>query len=216
MFTSLFKARFVFIGSFVAMTTAAFAGSSATPMVNIPDGDFLSGPNKAKVSVKAFEIDKFEVTNAQYKEVDKDFQIPAGKENNPATDVNYFDAEAYCKSVGKRLPTSAEWEKAARGGDGRVFPWGNKSDPGKANVLESGKGASVPVGQYKDGGSSYGVMDMSGNVWEWVDAYADAEKQYRVLMGGSFFDEMGNSTSYSRIRSIPDDTHEYYGFRCAK
>lgn len=199
------------------MTTVAFAGpSSTTPMVNIPEGDFLSGPNKAKVSVKAFEIDKFEVTNAQYKEVSKDFQIPAGKENNPATDVNYFDAEAYCKAVGKRLPTANEWEKAARGADGRTFPWGNKADPGKANVLESGKGATVPVGLFKDGGSSYGVMDMAGNVWEWVNAYADAEKQYRVLMGGSFFDEMGNSTAYSKLKSIPDDTHEYYGFRCAK
>ncbi|MBF0635095.1 MAG: SUMF1/EgtB/PvdO family nonheme iron enzyme [Nitrospinae bacterium] len=200
----------------MAMTTAAFAGSSTTPMVSVPAGEYLSGPNKAKVNVKAFEIDKFEVTNAQYKEVAKDFQIPAGKENNPATDVNYFDAEAYCKAVGKRLPTSSEWEKAARGADGRTFPWGNKADPGKANVLESGKASSIPVGSYKDGGSSYGVMDMAGNVWEWVDAYADTEKQYRVLMGGSFFDEMGNSTAYSKIKSIPDDTHDYYGFRCAK
>lgn len=215
MFASL-KTHFVFVIAMAAMTAGAYAESSPSPMIQIPEGEFLSGPNKTKASVKAFEIDKFEVTNAQFKEFDKEHTIPAGKENNPATEVTYFDAEAYCKAAGKRLPTSAEWEKAARGADGRTFPWGNKADPAKANVVESGKTASVPVGNYKDGVSPYGVMDMSGNVWEWVDAYADSEKQYRVLMGGSFFDDMNNSTVYSRLRSIPDDSHEYYGFRCAK
>ena len=215
MFTSR-KAHFIFISAFVAITTVAYAGSSSTTMIAIPEGEFLSGANKAKVRVKAFEIDKFEVTNAQYKEATKDFQIPAGKENNPVIEVNYFDAETYCKAVGKRLPTATEWEKAARGAEGRIYPWGNKADPGKANVLESGKTTSLPVGQYKEGASPYGVMDMTGNVWEWVDTYADADKQYRLLMGGSFFDDISNSTTYSRIRSIPDDSHEYYGFRCAK
>jgi len=194
----------------------AYAGSSSTPMVKVPGGEFLSGPAKAKASVKDFEIDKFEVTNGQYKEAIKDHAFPAGKENNPAAEINYFDAATYCKEVGKRLPTAAEWEKAARGADGRTFPWGAKADPGKANVMESGKAATLPVGQYKEGVSPYGAMDMTGNVWEWVDAYADADKQYRLLMGGSFFDEINNATTYSKIRSIPDDSHEYYGFRCAK
>jgi serine/threonine-protein kinase len=185
-------------------------------MVKIPGGEFLSGPNKTKATVKDFEIDKFEVTNAQYKDAVKDHAVAAGKENNPASEVNYFDAETYCKSLGKRLPTATEWEKAARGADGRTFPWGNKGDPAKANVLESGKAATLPVGQYKEGASPLGVMDMVGNVWEWVDAYADTDKQYRLLMGGSFFDDMANSTTYSKIKSIPDDSHDYYGFRCAK
>jgi formylglycine-generating enzyme required for sulfatase activity len=185
-------------------------------MVKIPDGEYVSGPNKAKVAVKAFEIDQFEVTNSQFKEVNASFEIPKGKENNPVTEVTYFDAEAYCKAVGKRLPTSTEWEKAARGSDGRLYPWGNKAEVSKANVLESGKTTTTPVGAFKDGASPYGVMDMAGNVWEWVDAYADADKQYRVLMGGSYFDEISNATVYSKLRSIPDDPHEFYGFRCAK
>lgn len=215
MFASL-KIHFLFAVAMTAMAAGAYAESSPTPMIQIPEGEFLSGSNKTKASVKAFEIDKFEVTNAQFKAFDKDYTIPAGKENNPAVEVNYFDAEAYCKSSGKRLPTAAEWEKAARGSDGRTFPWGNKADPSKANVVESGKTSSVAVGDFKDGASPYGVMDMAGNVWEWVDAYADTEKQYRVLMGGSFFDDINNATAYSRLRSIPDDSHEYYGFRCAK
>lgn len=200
----------------MAATTMSYAGSSSTPMVKVTGGEFLSGQNKAKVTVNDFEIDKFEVTNAQYKETIKDHAFPSGKENNPATEINYFDAATYCKEVGKRLPTATEWEKAARGADGRIYPWGNKADPSKANVLESGKTASLPVGQYKEGISPYGAMDMTGNVWEWVDAYGDADKQYRLLMGGSFFDDMSNSTVYSKIKSIPDDSHEYYGFRCAK
>lgn len=215
MFTS-FRASFIFVSAFMAATSMSYAESPSTPMVKIPAGEFLSGPNKAKVTVKDFEIDKFEVTNAQYKDAVKDHAFPAGKENNPATEVNYFDAAAYCKTVGKRIPTGAEWEKAARGTDGRTFPWGNKADPAKANVLESGKAAALPVGHYKEGASPYGLMDMAGNVWEWVDSYADTDKQYRLLMGGSFFDDMANSTVYSKIRSIPDDSHEYYGFRCAK
>lgn len=215
MFASL-KTHFAFIIAIAAMTSVAYAGSSPSPMIQIPEGEFLSGPNKTKASVKAFEIDKFEVTNAQFKEFNKEHTIPAGKENNPAADVTYFDAEAYCKAGGKRLPTSAEWEKAARGSDGRIFPWGNKADPGKANVVESGKTGTIAVGSSKENASPYGVMDMSGNVWEWVDAYADTEKQYRVLMGGSFFDDINNSTVYSKLRSIPDDPHDYYGFRCAK
>ena len=215
MFTS-FRVGIALFGSFMDATTMVYAGSSSTPMVKVPGGDFLSGPNKTKVSVKDFEIDKFEVTNAQYKEVVKDHSFPAGKENNPATEINYFDAATYCKEVGKRLPTAPEWEKAARGSDGRIYPWGSKADPAKANVLESGKAASLPVGHYKEGASPYGAMDMTGNVWEWVDAYGDADKQYRLLMGGSFFDDMNNCTVYAKIKSIPDDSHEYYGFRCAK
>lgn len=215
MFTSL-RGSFIFITAFAASAAMAHAASSSTPMVKVPDGEYMSGQNKAKVSLKAFEIDQFEVTNTQFKEVNASFEIPKGKENDPVSEVTYFDAEAYCKAVGKRLPTAAEWEKAARGSDGRVYPWGAKADPAKANVMESGKAATTPVGSYKDGASPYGAMDMAGNVWEWVDAYADADKQYRVLMGGSYFDEIGNATVYSKLKSIPDDPHQFYGFRCAK
>ncbi len=185
-------------------------------MIDIPGGDYKSGPSKKTVKVEKFSIDTYEVTNAEYKEVNKNFEIPAGKEKNPVQEISYFDAEAYCKALGKRLPTLFEWEKAARGTDGRLYPWGNDFDKSKTNTVESGKGGTVPVGSYPNGKSPYGVMDMAGNLWEWVDAWDSAEKKYRLSMGGSYFDDEENAKVFSELKSIPDDEHEYVGFRCAK
>jgi formylglycine-generating enzyme required for sulfatase activity len=185
-------------------------------MVKIPGGNFKSGKDRKPASVKEFRIDKMEVTFAQYKIFDKNIVIPQGKNNYPVSEISYFDAKGYCKSMGKRLPTMHEWEKAARGDDGRKYPWGNKFDPKKANTQESGFGDTVSVGSFKDGKSPYGVMDMTGNVWEWVDAWASEDKKYRLVMGGSFFDEENMNTAYSTLMSIPDDIHTYIGFRCAK
>ncbi len=200
---------------FIAIVPKSFAEPGS--MVDIPEGDYKSGPTKKTVKVQKFSIDTFEVTNAQYKEFRKDFEIPAGKEKNPVAEISYFDAEAYCKSVGKRLPTLNEWEKAARGTDGREYPWGNKFDPAKANTIESEKNGSVPVGSLSKGQSPYGVMDMAGNLWEWVDAWdASGEKKYRLSLGGSYFDDAENAKVYAELKAIPDDQHEYVGFRCAK
>ncbi len=187
-------------------------------MVDVPEGNFQSGTSKKTVTanVGKFSIDKFEVTNAQYHTFKKEFNVPAGKEKNPVGEISYFEAEAYCKSVGKRLPTRNEWEKAARGTDGRLYPWGNKFDPTKANTVESEKGGSTPVGSFEKGKSPYGAMDMAGNVWEWVDEWEGADKKYRLALGGSYFDDAENASVVSILKSIPDDMHEYVGFRCAK
>ncbi|MBI5636669.1 MAG: SUMF1/EgtB/PvdO family nonheme iron enzyme [Nitrospinae bacterium] len=185
-------------------------------MVEIPAGDYKSGPSKKTVKVEKFSIDTNEVTNAQYKEFRKEFEIPAGKEKHPVAEISYFDAEAYCKAVGKRLPTRNEWEKAARGTDDREYPWGSKFEKGKANTLESEKNGTTPVGSYPKGASQYGVMDMAGNLWEWVDAWDSGEKKYRIAMGGSYFEDGDMSKVYTELKSIPDDQHEYMGFRCAK
>jgi len=185
-------------------------------MVKIPGGEFKSGKDNKTADVKGFKIDKFEVTFAEFNKYDKETPVPAGKGNYPVSEISYFDAEGYCKSLGKRLPTMPEWEKAARGDDGRKYPWGNQFDSKNANTQESGVGETVAVGSYKGGKSPYGVMDMSGNVWEWVNAWASKDKKYRVVMGGSYFEEAGNSTVYSTLKSIPDDIHSYIGFRCAK
>ena len=184
-------------------------------MVPIPGGKFLFGEDKKKIEVGEFYIDKYEVTNAQYKKFKPEHTFPDGKEDFPVTEISYFEAEEYCKEAGKRIPTSAEWEKAARGADGRLYPWGDKFDTKKTNSIEAAKDAPVKVGSFEKGKSPYGVYDMSGNVWEWVDAW-DSKKQYRILRGGSYFDGEDLNKTISTLMSIPDDIHGYIGFRCVK
>jgi len=213
------KDKSVLLGIFVfamIVAHASFISANEKEMVKIAGGEFKSGADSKPANVKTFQIDKYEVTQKNFAKTTKDWEIPAGKENHPATEVTYFEAEAYCKSVGKRLPTALEWEKAARGKDGRIYPWGNDFDGAKANTVESGPGSTVPVGSYKNGVSPYGVHDMSGNVWEWVDGWSGDDKKYRIVMGGSFFDGAKKGKVYATLRSIPDDSHTYVGFRCAK
>ena len=207
------------VGLFItAIMLIPFSSANAqeVPMVEVPGGEFKSGPDLKPVNVKAFSIDKYEVTNAEYKKVVPDHAIPAGKENHPVVEISYFEAEKYCKALGKRIPTDLEWEKAARGNDGRLYPWGADFDSSKANTVESGIGGTTPVGSYKNGQSPYGAMDMTGNVWEWVDAWSGDDQKYRYMMGGSFFDDKHKSTVFSTLKSIPDDIHTFSGFRCAK
>src|SRR3989338_6230189 len=184
-------------------------------MVLIPGGKFLFGVNKKKIELGDFYIDKYEVANAQYKKVKSEHTFPDGKEDFPVTEVSYFEAEEYCKEAGKRITTSVEWEKAARGTDGRLYPWGDKFDSKKTNSIEAAKDGPVKVGSLEKGKSPYGVYDMSGNVWEWVDAW-DSKKQYRIMRGGSYFDSEDMNKTISTLMSIPDDIHGYIGFRCVK
>jgi iron(II)-dependent oxidoreductase len=212
-----------------------------------------------QVYVKGFYIDRYEVTNGQYyafvvatggyTPATWDYRQhpsgkvwpldtpPPGEEENPVTDVDWYDAEAYCKWAGKRLPTEAEWEKAARGTDGRLWPWGNTFDPAKVNTLESDKNWSMPVGSYPQGASPYGLYDMIGNAWEWTASWYQAYpgstlrraafgEKYRVLRGGSYLTPL---QPFARVahRYAPDllpmelrdsNWHTGFdvGFRCAK
>ncbi len=185
-------------------------------MIKIPGGEFKSGPDKKISSVKGFYMDKYEVSFHEFKEFDKTLEIPKGKGDYPVAEISYFEAEAYCKSIGRRLPTKIEWERAASGDGDRKYPWGNEFDVKKANTAESKRGGTVPINSYKSGQSPYGVMNMSGNVIEWVNAWAGPDKKYRFQMGGSYFDDKERSTVFSTLKSIPDDIHPYTGFRCAK
>jgi len=195
---------------------ASTAIAAESEMVSVAAGEVKSGGETKAVKVKAFQIDKHEVTFAQFNSFNKEFTIPDGMENHPVTEVTFFDAEEYCKHVGKRLPTGAEWELAAGGADGRLYPWGNEFDSKKANTLENGQNRTAPVTAYANGASPSGALNMSGNVWEWVDQFESSEKQYRLVMGGSFFDKSDHCTIKSSLKSIPDDSHTYIGFRCAK
>lgn len=157
--------------------------------VPIPAGPFLMGTNldnandtdrpQHKVDLPAYRIDKYLVTNAQYARfiaatghrppLDwKDGKIPQGSLLRPVTMVNWYDAAVYAKWAGKRLPTEAEWEKAARGTDGRRWPWGNTMDPARLNTYYN-TGSATDVNTYINGVSPYGVFDMAGNVNQWTE-----------------------------------------------
>ena len=159
-------------------------------MILIPAGPFRMGGMVHDVHVDAFYISKQEITNRHWKKfvdanprwqkgradsklVESDYlddwngnAFPSDKADHPITYVSWFAAKVYCEWAGGRLPTEAEWEKAARGTDGRVYPWGNDWDGGKCNV---GSGTK-PVGSYASGASPFGVLDMAGNVWEWTSS----------------------------------------------
>ncbi len=235
-------------------------------MVLIPAGEFLMGMKdgdplglvwttpQRKVNLPGYYIDKFTVTNKEYKKfVDatghraphdkkhgtiyswKDNMYTENLDDHPVVLVNWFDAEAYCKWAGKKLPTEAEWEKAARGTDGRLWPWGNEYEriefPGivtMANTYSFRALITMPVGSFPEGASPYGVMDMAGNVFEWTSSWFKGYpgskwehplygEKYKVSRGGGFMSPADPfSLTISRSSLKPEHKHRTTGFRCAK
>jgi formylglycine-generating enzyme required for sulfatase activity len=226
----------------------------AEEMISIPAGPFIRGtdhggfderPQRTLV-LSAFAIDRNEVTNFQYQQfVDATGHRKSGPParyaknmskmlsiNQPVVYVSWEDAEAYCHWKGKRLPTEAEWEKAMRGSDGRLWPWGNVEQPSGANWarVQDGHEVSAIVGTVLTDKSPYGVMDGAGNVMEWVgDWYAEryfveAPEQnppspengvFRVLRGGGYATTGADIRITSRSKMVPDFRDETIGFRCA-
>ena len=247
------------------------------PMALVEAGVFQMGSKRGAVDemplhevlLAAFYIDQYEVTNTRYQEC-----VTAGNCTAPATlssttHPSYYDnpefadypviyvsypmAQAYCTWRGGRLPSEAEWEKAARGAEGRIFPWlppqegasGSIADLQKAadcsfaNFWDSERGGDrpncvgdvAPVGGYEKGASPYGVFDLAGNVWEWVqDWYSEgfykespaenptgpADGDLRVVRGGSFSNGVMTIRSTTRGRNLPNKGYNYVGFRCVR
>lgn len=232
------------------------AGPKPGDMALVPAGEFIMGSNEVKdpqvpddwrfypehkINLPAFYIDKFEVTNAEFlkftaetgyvSEADKEnkswrlFFSPE-KANYPVVNVTWNDAAAYAKWAGKRLPTEQEWEKAARGTDGRRYPWGNEWKAGAANTAEAGAKNPREVGRYKGDVSVYGVYDMLGNVQEWTASWYKAYpgnkhrskyygEQLRVVRGASSRHFGKLWPLWNREGWVPGALYGY-GFRCAK
>lgn len=223
-----------------------------------------------KVYIDTFYIDKNEITNAEYEKFDPSHKSKRDKysdgDNDPVVYVSWWDAIKYCNwrsqkeglescykestgecdftNNGYRLPTEAEWEKAARGTDGRKYPWGNSEPNGRQcnfadkntdyywsdRNVNDGYECTSPVGKYEAGKSPYGLYDMAGNVYEWCNDWYDkgyyedsphrnpkgpGTGKYRVLRGGSWSYYPVNLRAAYRIRLTPDYRYSDYGFRCA-
>jgi formylglycine-generating enzyme required for sulfatase activity len=198
---------------------------------------------KRRVRLGPYLVDRFEVTNAEFAtflERNPQWQpdriparyhngrylehwtaglYPSGTSDHPVTNVPWFAARAYCQATGKRLPTEAEWEYAARGGErGEMFPWGAAlPDSTRANWSDSGHDATVPVGRYPANG--YGLFDMAGNVWEYTadewPAGADGVVRYGIR-GGSYGAAVVNLRVRFRDSHPATGAGPHVGFRCAR
>lgn len=220
-------------------------------MILIPAGEFFMGEDGTKKSLGPrhavylddFYIDQFHVTNLYYQTFVNETQRlapphwnaqqhPRKIANHPVAFVSWHDADAYCTWAGKRLPTETEWEKAARGTDGRMFPWGKKHLQNHANIYQENIKNTTVVNQYPQGKSPYGLYDMAGNLFQWTSSWflpypgnkvphPNFGKTLRVLRGGSFYDcsnyRCGISfQTFNRISLLPQTLAISAGFRCAK
>jgi len=216
------------------------AASTTAMRVLIPAGPFTRGSARGSdderpvrvTTLPAFRIDRTEVTRGMYARcvaahkcapLSIDSMDLSSEPELPVTDVTWHEARAYCVFAGGRLPSENEWEKAARGSDGREFPWGNDVDCSRANwgnfenegpCAGRAPGKPVVVGSYPRGASPFGVLDMAGNVWEWVADKYDRDPSRRVVRGGSCCSYFVEPRAANRNAWDPNHRDGDLGFRC--
>ena len=230
---------------------ATIVGKDGAPMVLVPAGEFPMGSEQGdddeqpvhRVFLDSFYLDTFEVTNGQFAKFVAaiqseppwgfaDQETPVMRADHPVRWVNWLEATGYCLWAGKRLPTEAEWEKAARGTDGRVYPWGNEPPTPVHAVFGLKEGADTvsPIGNRDKGRSPYGVHDLAGNLYEWVADWYDeavyttqltinprgpAAGATKVQRGGSYINSPYRLRASFRTKGDPTEHDPNVGFRCA-
>ena len=190
----------------------------ASEMIEIPAGPFQSGSpddgDLKTIELEQFFIDRFEITNQEFGGWSENHNFYPGTEAHPATKVTWQEANDYCASQNKRLPSSNEWEEAARGLDGRVYPWGNKKLKKKAHPFHSGI-VKRKVGLNKKDVSYFGVRDMAGSVWEWTSSNRENQKIIRGGLWNLHLDYEYGKTFDSALASA-ERRFIFLGFRCAR
>ena len=219
---NLLKSVLILLGcSFVSGIPIAEARPTVPSMIEIPGGPFIQGapsptrPEKnADASLQPFFIDSFEVTNHEFSTRFPEHAFRPGADAHPVSHVTWREANTYCRRVGKRLPSEAEWEKAARGTDGRLYPWGDKVPKRKPHLYISGL-VKRRVGLNRKDVSAYGVRDMAGSVWEWT---ADRKDGKAITRGGLWNHHLDYEYSKTFERNLVDPKSRFIflGFRCAR
>ncbi|MDT0616218.1 SUMF1/EgtB/PvdO family nonheme iron enzyme [Streptomyces lancefieldiae] len=194
-------------------------------MTLVEEGIYLAGPENRSVWLESFHIDIYPTSNEDYAK----FVLATGHRppqhwpgghcpvvlaTHPVVWVTWHDANAYAQWAGKSLPTARQWEKAARGPRGRVYPWGNEPTAAKANTAEAGIDATTPVSRYQSGVSPYGAFDMCGNVWEWCSTEEEPGAGRYHLKGSAFtspFERAAPSLQNAANATMKDNDT---GFRC--
>jgi iron(II)-dependent oxidoreductase len=248
--------RWAIITTALAIASASAAQGPVPEKIRIPAGEATVGADmaeitavlaggkgraewykdetpKRKIKTAGFFIDKIEVTNERYKAAFPDHIFPPNLAKHPAVNVTWAKAKEFCGKAGGGLPREEEFERAARGDDGRIYPWGNAFDPDKAVFMgstgasrlkvgsfekettgENMMGGTSPAGSRPQGASPYGVLDMAGNVWEWQDGWYDEKKKLRLLKGGSWLTPQASLRPSARLGDDGARLFNDYGFRC--